>query len=255
MSGLSDLAKQIILQELSNKSGFKRDKIEYTVETGLKDPTRDGKVAKLTFKFSKPVSLDYLEGVTPKIFSLIEDNYDIDQEAEHIAAAFARVLGIGAMNRIGKKRTIGSVNVSLGDPADDDPDAASGVVRGQSGMFVSNSNMMSMLEILSKMYLTQSMKKAGAPLKWRTGRFANSVKVKSLSIKTEGKHVEAIISYNYMTRPYSVFNPAVSTYRQLSLRPFAGARNPQQLIGEALAKAARDLIHSKYKIKVQEGTV
>lgn len=252
---LSDLAKQIILQELSNKSGFKKDKVEYTVETGLKDPTRDGRVAKLSFKFSKPVSLDYLEGVTPKIFELISTNYDIEQEMESLAFAFARILGIGSMKRIGKKRTIGSVNVSLGDPAEDDPDAASGVIRGQSGMFVSNSNMMSMLEILSKMYLTQDMKKANAPLKWRTGRFANSLEVKSLLIKTEGREVQAIISYNYMTRPYSVFNPAISTYRKLSLRPFAGARNPQKLIGEALAKAARDLIHSKYKIKVQEGTL
>lgn len=254
MSGLSDLAKQIILQELSNKSGFKRDKIDYVVETGLKDPTRDGRVAKLSFRFSKPVSLDYLEGVTPKIFELIQNNYNIEQEIDNLAIAFARILGIGSMSKIGKKRTIGSVNVSLGDPQDDDPDAASGVVRGHSGMFVSNSNMMSMLEILSKMYLTQDMKKASAPLKWRTGRFANSIEVKSLQLRTEGKNIEAVISYNYMTRPYSVFNPAISSYRKLSLRPFAGARNPQKLIGEALAKAARDLIHSKYKIKVQEGT-
>lgn len=251
---LSDLAKQIILQELSNPTGYKRDKVDYTIETGLQDPSRDGRIAKLTFKFSKPVSADYIESVTPKIFELINTSYDVDREIESLANVFARILGIGQMNKIGKKRTIGTVRVSLGDAADDDPDAFFGPVQGPSGMFVSNSNMMSMLEILGKMYLTQGMKKAGAPLKWRTGRFANSMEVKSLQIRGEGKKIEAVISYNYMTRPYSVFNPAVSTYNRLSLTPFAGARNPQTLIGEALAKAARDLIHSRYNITVREGT-
>lgn len=251
---LSDLAKQIILQELSNPSGFKKDKIDFTIETGLQDPTRDGRIAKLTFKFSKPVSLEYLESVTPKIFSLISENYDIEQEMDNLAFVFSRILGMDTTRRVGNKKSIGSVRVSLGDAAEDDPDAYHGPVRGPSGVFVSNSNMRSMLEILAKMYLTQAMKKSGAPLKWRTGRFANSVELKSLVIESKGKEVEAIISYNYMTRPYSVFNPAISTYRRLSLRPFAGARNPQRLIGEALAKAAKDLIHSKYKITVQEGT-
>lgn len=251
---LSDLAKQIILQELSNPTGYKRDKVDFTIETGLQDPSRDGRIAKLTFKFSKPVSADYLESVTPKIFELINTSYDVDQEMDSLALVFARILGMGQMSKIGKKRTIGTVRVSLGDPAEDDTDAYFGPIQGQSGMFVSNSNMMSMLEILAKMYLTQDMKKAGAALKWRTGRFANSMEVKSLEVRGQGKKIEAIISYNYMTRPYSVFNPAVSTYRKLSLTPFAGARNPQELIGNALAKAARDLVHSRYNITVREGT-
>ncbi|MFP9219983.1 hypothetical protein, partial [Enterococcus faecalis] len=123
--------------------------------------------------------------------------------------------------------------------------------------FVSNSNMKIILEIVAKEYLIKDMKKAGAPLKFRTGRFANSLKIKDVMLRdseTSKGSPELNVTYNYMTRPYSVFNPAVSTYRRLSLRPYPGARNPQKLIGEAIAKAARDLIHSRYKIKVNQGT-
>lgn len=254
---LSDLAKQIILQELSNPTGAKNDKVEYKVETGLLDPNRGGgKVARISFKFSKPISSSYIESVSPKIFELISNSYDVDSEIDNIAAIFARILGIEQAKKIGQQRQVsGNIRVSLGDPQEDDENGYKGTIQAPTGKFVSNSNMMSMLELLAKQYLTSEMKRAGAPLKWRTGRFANSMQIKSLLITSkDGKNMEAIISYNYMTRPYSVFNPAVSTYRKLSLRPFRGARNPQKLIGEALAKAARDLIHSRYKIDIREGT-
>lgn len=251
---LSDLARSIILEELGNPTGSKNERVEYTVTTGLLDPQRDyGRVSVINFKFSTPISEDYLQTSIPGIFKLLESQYDFEEDAQSVAIMFAKILGVKNLKSVGKKRSTGSVMVSLGNP--EAPQGDTLAIRAPSGRFVSNSNMSSMLELLAKAYLTKDMQSMGAPLKWRTGRFANSMKIDALTVNSQGKDVEATIYYQYMTRPYAVFNPAVSTYRNLSMRPFAGARNPQKLIGEALAKAARDLIHSSYKIVTKEGVI
>lgn len=253
---LSDLAKQIIKEQLdtAGRSENNKNTVVYSVETGLKDPTRDGTVAQISFKFSKPVSQDLLSIRTASILKAVSSSLDLSGDLgalENLIQATA-----GNKSSVGKKRSTGRVQVNFGDPSDVE-DGYSGAVTGASGRFVSNSNMKVILEIVAKEYLIKDMKKAGAPLKFRTGRFANSLKIKDVMLRdseTSKGSPELNVTYNYMTRPYSVFNPAVSTYRRLSLRPYPGARNPQKLIGEAIAKAARDLIHSRYKIKVNQGT-
>ncbi|ATS94102.1 hypothetical protein P13BB106kb_p118 [Pectobacterium phage DU_PP_V] len=250
---LTDAARTIIQNQLDqgNKSG--KNTVVYSVETGLLDSSRDGTVAKMSFKFSKPVSQDLIDVRTSNILRLVSTSLNMEGDIAGIENMLQEVAG--KRSRVGKKRSTGRVNVSFGDPVDEQ--GFEGSLTGASGRFVSNSNMRQLLELLAKEYLIRDMKKAGAPLKFRTGRFANSLKIRRAAImdreSKRGNAPELDISYTYMTRPYSVFNPAVSTYRRLSLRPFAGARNPQKLIGEAIAKATRDLLHSRYKIKVQQG--
>ncbi|AJA41639.1 tail completion protein [Escherichia phage DT57C] len=253
---LSDLATRIIKEQLDNvgRSENNKNTVVYSVETGLKDPTRDGTVAQVSFKFSKPVSQDLLSVRTASILKAVSSSLDLTGDLGALESLIQSTAG--KKSSVGKKRSTGRVQVNFGDPSDVE-DGYSGAVSGASGRFVSNSNMKVILELVAKEYLIKDMKKAGAPLKFRTGRFANSLKVKDVMLRDAGTSKgapELNVTYNYMVRPYSVFNPAVSTYRRLSLRPYPGARNPQRLIGEAIAKAARDLIHSRYKIKVNQGT-
>lgn len=253
---LSDLARQIIKEQLDTASQSENNKntVVYSVETGLKDPTRDGTVAQVSFKFSKPVSQDLLDIRTASILKAVSSSLDLTGDLGALENLIQTTAG--KKSSVGKKRSTGRVQVNFGDPSDVE-DGYSGAVTGASGRFVSNSNMKTILELVAKEYLIKDMKKAGAPLKFRTGRFANSLKIKDVMLRDTGASKgapELNVTYNYMIRPYSVFNPAVSTYRRLSLRPYPGARNPQKLIGEAIAKAARDLIHSRYKIKVNQGT-
>lgn len=254
----SDIAKQVIEASFGQGPGNKQDKITYTVDVGLQDKARDATTAKATFEFSKPISLDMLNSKSPTMLSALMKSYDVQSDMDNISALFAKILGSDkALKSVGKKRTTGSVRVFLGDPANTAPQD-NAAVRTITGRFASNLNMRSALELLAKHYLAMEMQKGSAHLKWRTGRFANSLKIKTLGvINTSGVdsvNPQANISYNYMRRPYAVFDPAVSTYHKLSLKPFSGARNPQRLIGEAIAKAARDLLYSKYEVTVREGT-
>ena len=252
---LGDMARAIIKQQLEEKGAgsSKKNTVVYTVETGLQNSTRDGKVAAVSFKFSKPVAEDYIDVRSSSILKAVTSSLDITGDTGILENIIKDIAGKG--RSVGKKRTTGRVEVNFGDPMD--ADGHDGSITGASGRFVSNTNMKSVLELLAKEYLIKDMKKAGAPLKYRTGRFANSLKIKDLLISEQqgSRQPDLNVTYNYMVNPYSVFNPAVSTYRGLSLRPFAGARNPQKLIGEAIAKATRDLIHSRYKIRVNQGTV
>lgn len=253
---LSDVARSVIRDQLdTNKGGTStKNSVIYEVSTGLLDPNRDGTVATVSFQFSKPVSEDLLETQSAAILNRVVNAFDIDADSQLVNALFAQILGAKAAANIGKKRSRGRVEVNFGDPEDANGEA--GAIRGISGRFISQSNFKSALEILAKAYLIRDMQSAGAPLKYRTGRFANSLKIKdALQKQTRvGDAPQLDVSYTYMTRPYSVFDPRISTYRKLSLRPFKGARNPQRLIGDAIAKALRDLVHSRYKLVVRQGT-
>ena len=52
--------------------------------------------------------------------------------------------------------------------------------------------------------------------------------------------------YTYMLKPYSVFDPRFGNAKA------SQGRNPQRIIGEALEKAARDIIHAKYHVVVKQ---
>lgn len=252
----SDIATRIIKEQLDTGSKAQNNKntVVYTVATGLQDPARDGTIAQLSFRFSKPVSEDLLNVKSAAILKAVSSSLNLQGDLGALEAMIQQAAG--KRTTVGRKRSTGRVQVNFGDPIDSQ-EGYGGAVTGASGRFVSNNNMKVILEMVAKEYLIKDMKKAGAPLKYRTGRFANSLKIKDVILadaKSEKSTPQLNVTYKYMTRPYSVFNPAVSTYRRLSLRPFPGARNPQKLIGEAIAKAARDLIHSRYKISVNQGT-
>lgn len=118
------------------------------------------------------------------------------------------------------------------------------------GRFVSPSHLRAILERATISQLSSDMSRPSAPLKYRTGRFANSVRIDSIYVTQDGflsNNKENIhVDYSYMESPYSVFDPSVSTYRGLSLRPYRGARSPTRLIPKAMETARLDLISPRY---------
>lgn len=249
------MARDIIKSQLdvNKNANSTRNTVAYEVETGLISGDSDGLVAKVSFTFSKPISEDLLLTQTSAILNKIVNSLNIDTDTQILNALFSKLLGAKAAANIGRKRSKGSVSVNFGDP--EDAEGSVGSIRGATGRYISQSNFKSALELLAKAYLIKEMQSAGAALHFRTGRFANSLKIKNAVQKEQksGSAPELVVTYNYMTRPYSVFDPRVSTYRRLSLTPFRGARNPQLLIGEAIAKALRDLVHSRYSLVVKQG--
>ncbi|QYC97273.1 hypothetical protein [Escherichia phage IME178] len=100
---LSDLAKQIIKEQLdtAGRSENNKNTVVYSVETGLKDPTRDGTVAQVSFKFSKPVSQDLLDVRTASILKAVSSSLDLSGDLgalENLIQATA-----GKKSSVGKK--------------------------------------------------------------------------------------------------------------------------------------------------------
>ena len=123
--------------------------------------------------------------------------------------------------------------------------ATKGIVQSNKGKLVSQINLKTLLERLTRYYVTQDMTRGNANLKYRTGRFAHSVQITGTSVHKSGNKLS--IFYNYMIRPYQVFDPRFGN------KMSSNDRNPQRIIGQAVAKAARDIMHTKYKLDIQQG--
>ncbi|QIG66337.1 tail completion or Neck1 protein [Vibrio phage Athena] len=243
---ISQMLENIIRRELDDRSskGTKRQ-VKYDVQTD--DTREESNVATISFKFSKPLAQAEASDRGKNVLAGVAKNLNTHQ----LGIVDAILAQYGLTKSVGRKRARGTVNVRLGDYLEEGRSLGVNTVKGK---MISQTNLRSLLEILAKDYLIRDMKKANAPLKYRTGRFANSLDVRSVRIQDTdtGRKPELSIFYNYMTYPYATFDPKKSTRPAMYNRPSYGARNPQVLIGDALAKAARDIIHSRYRIDIRE---
>lgn len=240
------MLQKIIRKELDDRSkrGDKR-KVVYEVTT--KDTRLDPTVSTISFRFNKPIPEADAKERGTHVLKSIADSLDTQQ----LGIVNAILAQYGLIKSVGKKRTRGSVQVHFGDYLEEGRAIGINTVKGK---LISELNLRSLLEIAAKDYLIRDMKAASAPLKYRTGRFANSLDIRSVRIQDAdtGRKPNLSIFYSYMTYPYATFDPMKSTRPAMYERPSYGARNPQKLIGEAIAKAARDIIHSRYRINVRE---
>ncbi|AFB84003.1 hypothetical protein VPT02_154 [Vibrio phage VPT02] len=243
---MSNMLEQIIHKELDDraKRGNKRQ-VRYDVTTD--DSRSDNNVATISFKFSKPLAENEARERGGHVLRRVADNLD----ARQLGVVDAILAQYGLADSVGRKRSKGSVQVRLGDYLEEGRTVGINTIRGK---LISENNLKGLLEIVAKDYLIRDMKKPNAPLKYRTGRFANSLDVRSVRIQDNdrGRKPQLSIFYSYMTYPYATFDPMKSTRPAMYMRPSFGARNPQTHIGEALAKAARDIIHTRYNIDVRE---
>ncbi|AJF40903.1 tail completion or Neck1 protein [Vibrio phage phi 3] len=250
---VSKMFKDIVSEALSDdKLGVANNRVKYTITT--KDSRVDSTVATVTMDLKNPVPESVLSGkvrrmLAPLAESLMAENLGvIDQILEE--------MGI-PRSRVGRKQTTGDVTISLGDSVESLEESK--VLKVGPGTRIGIGNLRGTLELLAKNYLIKQMKKENAPLKFRTGRFANSLQVTSMTeeaddIPRANKRSKPRLSifYTYMTYPYATFDPLVSTRPEMHSRPWPGARNPQVHIGEAIAKAARDLFYNGYRVEVKQ---
>lgn len=197
----------------------------------------------VSFNFKKaPINEIQADGV----LSVISENLDtvgIDL-AETILRRFARV------GKDSPTRKTGSVKLSYYE-SEDRPGAAARESKNQygiqttSGKFVSQVNLRSMLQVAMWKYIIEDMKQPDAPLKFRTGRFASSAKLSTVRLSEKATQVS--LYFTYMMRPYAVFDPRYGN------KLASSGRNPQRIIGEALEKAAKDIIHARYRVRITQG--
>lgn len=257
----SKFFEKAIVNALEKKAKEIEGKERVNAKYDITTTARGDQVATATVKLSKPVSEHLID--TSSLLSDVSDA--LQTENLGIFDALLDRAGI-SRRKVGKKRTSGNVTVNTG-AVDQKEVSDSGAIRGAGGSFISNTNLRSMLELAAKKYLIKDMKRPNAPLKHQTGRFANSLNITSVNtseldstaqnVKTsrgvKGKRKPRVsIFYTYMTYPYATFDPAVSNRPEMYMKPSYGARNPQVHIGEAIAKAARDLMYKGYKIEVNQ---
>lgn len=240
------MMEKIIKKELDDRAARGTNRlVSYTVETD--DKRVEENVATISFKFSKPLA----QGEALTRSSSILSDVAKSLNARQLGVVDAILSQYRLTKSVGKKRTSGKVKVRFGDYLEEGRSVGVNTV---SGKLISENNLRSLLEIAAKNYLIRNMKKPDAPLKYKTGRFANSLDVRSVRVLDTEKGIkpEMSIFYTYMTYPYATFDPKKSSRPAMYTRPSYGARNPQLLIGDALAKAARDIIHARYNINVKE---
>lgn len=150
----------------------------------------------------------------------------------------AEIAGASAIGRKTKRETVA---YSLGD---EDVGTSSNLIETSGGQDRRASTLRPLIQEVMRRYVVSDMTRPDAPLHFRTGRFAGSTELTTLVAR--GNTVSLI--FDYMVRPYSVFDPAVSSYRELS----SAGRNPRRIIGSALQNAARDIIHSRYKLNIRQ---
>lgn len=148
-----------------------------------------------------------------------------------------------------------SLSVPSEEPKDKEPkNTLYGKIQLKNGKYVSPSNLAGLLEKAAIEETSKYMKEPTAPLKFRTGRFANSLNISRINILNGDSDSPTLdVRYGYMERPYSVFDPSVSTYRGLSLRPRRGARNPNRIIPMAIGRARKKLINPRYNVLAKKG--
>lgn len=244
----SKVFAQILAQEADkatkgSKNTTKKGKVEYTVVTGDRRKfASEHTVSEISFTVSQGA---LSAPVAVSAMSKIAEYLDIDDigAVDYILASF----GFGKEPKT--KREAGSTTIKY----TEDPDVVGAKYRSgrtdvgiqtTSGKFTNATNLRSLLQILVKKYILEDMTRGDAPLKYRTGRFANTVELKTPALSP--KTTQVSLFYTYMLHPYSVFDPRFGN-------PLATpGRNPQRIIGEALEKAAKDIIHAKYRVVIRQ---
>jgi DNA uptake protein ComE-like DNA-binding protein len=112
-------------------------------------------------------------------------------------------------------------------------------VRNTKGQFTSLTSIQNLINSKLAQQIQKNMGKGNAKaiLNYRTGRFANSVKVERLSMDRQG----GITSfYSYMKNPYQIFEPG---FRQGSPQ----SRDPRLVIGKSIREIAAQAVSARMK--------
>lgn len=232
-----------LLADLVPKRGKAKVGVEYTVE--LTDSRPEQSISKYTFKMAQGIPEDAV--TTSNLASL---NTGLELSALGVIPIILEKLKINPA-KVGNKRSTGRAVISTEEAVIDSREMETSLpIRGTSGRFMSSQSFKSILELLVKQYMMKEMTKGAPILVNRTGRFINTTLIKRIEVlppvgRERKQRIE--VSYSYMREPYRVFDPRYGN------RLSSTARNPQRIIGEAIAKALRDLTNETvYNYRVKE---
>lgn len=238
----SEFFSKLIETELSMSGG---ERTEYTYSVVFASNRLEKTGTAVTFAFKRPVALS-------------------EAKADSIANSVLGILDTSNLNMVDAilghmkltktldkpMRKMGSGRVFIGRTDDAEAGDLKTGIQLANGRFVSGTNLRALLKILTIKNVTEEMSSAHTTgLRFRTGRLASSVDVFPVAIN-KATPTKLSLYYTYMLYPYATFDPAVSSQPWLLK---GGARNPQKLIGEALLKAAREIIHARYSFDVKQG--
>lgn len=201
-----------------------------------RDPTESR--AEIKFSFKKPVRND--QYTINNIISSVQGSI-----VEGDLGVMERILGqIGLAPAKGKSKVTSTVSTNIGKYSRYRKQKSDQALRDGKGKFISEINLRNALKLATIANVVQDMKSPTAQLKYQTGRFQYSIDLKPLTLKND----TLSIFFTYMVRPYSVFDPQVSSYRGLS----SNQRNPQKLITDQLQKQATQLGIRRYKLDIKQ---
>ena len=240
----SEFFETLIQKELQ-QSGRKENEQEYTYSVILASNRLESTGTAVTFAFKKPVDLsnNQADSIASSVLSILDtDNLNMVDAILHKMKLTKTIQA--------PKKSKGKGRFFLGRTSEYQEGDLKVGIQLANGKFTSGTTLRALLKILTIRNVMQEMTSATTSgLKYRTGRFASSIDVFPVSIN-KATPTKLSLYYTYMLYPYSTFGPAVSNQPWLLK---GGARNPQKLIGEALLKAAQEIIHARYSFDVKQG--
>lgn len=236
--------------------GNTTNKITYIVEFEDTRNNASSRVAQVKFTLKEPMDADEIDERMKTVLPLIAKELENDVAA-YVGTKILTKQGYTARHiSASSKRSIIDVKI-YSDIAEAVEDGVNVGVQPTKGRLLSRKNLRAALEFIMKENMLKIMTSGFAgtgrnsPLKHRTGRFVNTSQVADVVITNPAaKRPNASIYYKYMIYPYQVFDPAHTKSPQKNLA--SNARNPQKIIGESLARAAKTLLGDRYNISVRQ---
>lgn len=240
----SEFFDKLVNEELAKSGRKTTEPVEYEYSIVLASNRLEKTGTAVTFVLKKEVDIDNVTGdaLTASALSILD--------TENLNYADAILSSLKLTNVKPKPVTKrGRGRMFIGDSVTAKQGDLRTGIQLANGKFSSATNLRALLKLLTIKYVMQEMTSATTSgLHYRTGRLASSVDLYPIKIsKKSPTHLS--LFYTYMLYPYAVFDPHVSRRPELA----SEARNPQRLISEALLKAARDVIHSRYSLDIKQG--
>lgn len=255
-AGAKEIVEQMARGIFEDPGAKGRNQISYTAEF---TDTRSNDSALMTFTYTlkKPISEKELNEDFENYFSQLQSNLGA-QGGDALASIILKRQGFTKEDiRLSSEK--GILDVAFNEEIENEATPGVNVgVQPERGRLLSQTNLKNLLEQVMKENLMSTMTSplAGqgrnSPLKNRTGRFISSTHVDYLTVINNSRGDKQTLSlyYKYMIYPYQVFDPVHTKSPDMGLA--SQARNPQRLIHDALAKAAKTLVGERYHIKISQ---
>lgn len=237
----SDFFNQLVTEE-AKVANIDTELVDYTYSVVLASSRLEKTGTAITFVMKKPIEMsdNTADAISSSLLSTL------DTENIEVVDNILNQLKLSIDKPVAKK---GKGRIRIGNASKVKQSDLNAGIQLQNGKMSSATNLRALLKLLTIKYIVEEMKSLSTSgLRYRTGRFATSVDLYPIRQRKDAP-TKLSLYYTYMLYPYAVFDPNISSRPGLA----SAARNPQKLIGEALLKAAKQLIHSRYSFDIKQG--